>query len=219
MTLHRGKIARAPTITGVRPLTRDDLAILREPRSPKDAAGGVVQRLRDPHHRLARMFAAGLRLAEIVSRSGYSYAHVASLQRDPAFQELIAKYREKVVESFVTDADPVVQEAMEQIHIGQRMVRETLERADEDGTPIPLRQLIALNADNMDRFGYGKRQMNLNVNADFAALLEKTISRSGKGKTIEGVVATQPLQSQPVIDNPAADHGSESAPQARLRRI
>jgi len=172
---------------------------------------GAVRRFRDPHHRVARLFASGLGLAEVAARSGYSYNRVSQLHADPAFQELIATYRRKVTERFEETIDEVVQEGLEQIRIGQRMVREQLEEAEENETHIPLRNLIALNADNMDRFGYGKRQTNLNVNADFASLLEKAITRSGK--TIEGT-ALPPVVSPPQSPPSRAPPSSEGPPLA-----
>src|SRR6266704_5389563 len=177
---------------------------------------GAVKRFRDPHHRVARLFASGLGLAEVAARSGYSYNRVSQLHADPAFQELIAAYRRKVTERFEEVADEVVQEGLEQIRIGQRMVREQLEEAEENEAHIPLRTLITLNADNMDRFGYGKRQTNLNVNADFASLLEKAIARSGK--TIEGTAIAPPGRLPHAPQSPAPPISGELQQPVLIRR-
>ncbi len=208
MPLHRGKVATKPEILSVRPLTREDLGLLLEKTVGSDGRpiSGAVKRFRDPHHRVARLFASGLGLAEVVARSGYSYNRVSQLHADPAFQELIASKRKRVDERLEEAIDEVVQEGLEQIRIGQRMVREQLEEADENEVPIPLRTLITLNADNMDRFGYGKRQTNLNVNADFASLLEKAIQRSGK--TIEAMVIPSPRLDPPRESLPLASEES-----------
>lgn len=223
MTLHRGKLARPPTILNVRALTRDDLMLLRQDGSDQQARAGVgiVQRLRDPHHRVARLFASGLRMEEIVARSGYSYGRVNTLKNDPAFQELIAKYRDKVDAAFVREADTYYELATANMVTAERMISEKLEEHDENGTLPPVRELIAISRDAADRFGYGKRQTNLNVNADFAAMLEAARGRSAKAKTIEATVVPpeQPsLQSQPMKVVPAAPSaGHPSLPLIRRR--
>ena len=186
MALHRGKIATNPEILEVRALTRDDLALVLEKRLGEDGRPiqGTVRRFRDTHHRVARLFASGLRMSEVVERSGYSYQRVHLLSTDPAFQELIAKYREKVDAEFVKNADAFYEVATSNMLKAEVMIADKLEAAEEEGTHLPTRDLIAISRDAADRFGYGKRQTNLNVNADFASLLEKAIQRSGK--TIEG---------------------------------
>ncbi len=180
MALHRGKISTKPEILSVRPLTREDLALISEKREP---IHGIVRRFRDPHHRVARLFASGLRVGEVVERSGYSYNRVKTLHDDPAFQQLIAKYREKVDASFVANADEFYDLATSNMRKAETMIAERLEKAEEEDIDLPLKTLVDISGDRMDRFGYGKRQTNLNVNADFASLLEKAIQRSGK--TIE----------------------------------
>src|SRR5882724_1517824 len=184
MPLHRGKISTKPEILSVRPLTREDLALIPEKREP---IHGIVRRFRDPHHRVARLFASGLRVGEVVERSGYSYNRVKTLHDDPAFQQLIAKYREKVDSAFIANADEFYDLATANMRKAETMIAERLEKAEEEDIDLPLKTLVDISGDRMDRFGYGKRQTNLNVNADFASLLEKAIQRSGK--TIEANAA------------------------------
>jgi len=193
MTLHRGKIARTPVIGLIRPLTKDDLALLRPGRDPASSVG-VIAKLRDPHHRIARLFAAGLRTDEVVARSGFSYSRVLALANTPAFKELIAKYREKVDASFIATMDDYHEIATSNMLKAEVQISERLETAEEEGTQLPIRDLLAISRDAADRFGYGKRNMNVNVNVDFAAQLEKTIART-KSTVIDAVAA--PLQPQP----------------------
>src|SRR5258706_3348681 len=185
MTLHRGKISTKPEILKVRPLTREDLALVLDKRADGEGRPvvGAVQRFRDPHHRVARLFASGLRLSEVVERCGYSYQRVHTLSTDPTFQQLVAKYREKVDEAFVANADEFYDLATANMRKAETMIAERLEKAEEEEIDLPLKTLVDISGDRMDRFGYGKRQANLNVNAYFASLLEKAIQRSGK--TIE----------------------------------
>src|SRR6266403_1057096 len=198
VALHRGKISTKPEILSVRPLTREDLGLILEKRADGEGRPiqGAVRRFRDPHHRVARLFAAGLRVQEVADRSGYSYQRVHTLSTDPAFQELIAKYREKVDAAFIANADEFYEQATSNMRMAERQIAERLEAAeDEDGSPIPLKTLVDISGDRMDRFGYGKRQTNLNVNADFASLLEKAIARSGK--TIEATAIPSPRLAPP----------------------
>lgn len=209
MVVHRGKIATKPEILAVRPLTRDDLALLIDKRMGEDGRPiiGVVRRFRDTHHRIARLFASGLRIGEVVERSGYSYPRVKTLADDPAFQELIAKYREKVDEAFVQNADAFYEVATSNMLKAEVQLAEHLDRAEEEGELLPAKTLIAISRDAADRFGYGKRQTNLNVNADFASLLERAILRSGK--TIEGGLASDPQSPPRTGTAPATTHPSE----------
>lgn len=223
MVLHRGKIATKPEILEIRPLTRDDLSLIVEKREPGNRSGGsAVTRFRDPHHRLARLFAAGLKTGEVAERSGYSINRVSQLRTDPAFEELIAKYREKVDAAFVENVDEFYETATANMRVAERMIAERLEEADDEGgSPIPLKTLVDISADRMDRFGYGKRQTNVNVNVDFAKQLEDAIARSGKAKVIEATCTSpvpsapqSPLRLSPPIPAPASE-GSQQPP---LRR-
>lgn len=214
MVLHRGKIAREPTVVEVRALTRDDLGLLAVKR-PHGADGlDRVQKLRDPHHRLARLVAAGLRTATIVERSGYSYNRVATLMKDPAFIELVAKYRASVDESFREDQDAYHELLFSNMVKAERMLAEKLEDADDAGEFLPTRDLIAISRDAADRMGYGKHQTSTNVNVDFAARLESTIARS---RLIEGRTVPAAPQSPQASAVPSA--ASSVAPQSALRRI
>lgn len=195
------------------------------PPSADSSGAGILKRLRDPHHRVARLFAAGLRIGEIVERTGYSYQRISTLQRDPAFQELIALNREKVNAAFEREQDEYAKLATSNMLKAETQLAEKLEEAEENNEFLPTRDLIAISRDAADRFGYGKRQMNLNVNADFASLLEKAIQRSGKGgsspTTIEGSIvptALHPSRSQALAPALEPDF-AEPPPRTSLRRI
>ena len=138
MPLHRGKISTKPEILKVRPLTREDLGSIVEKR-PGLVGTSVVKRFRDPHHRVARLFALGLRIQEVADRSGYSYNRVFTLSQDPAFQQLIAKYREKVDASFVANADEFYDLATSNMRKAETMIAERLEKAEEEEIDLPLK--------------------------------------------------------------------------------
>ncbi len=188
MTLRRGKLVHDNPLTLGQPrvLTRDDLSLLKEPREKKP----VAQRLRDPHHRLARFIAMGHNNTVAAQLSGYSINRVAMFQTDPAFQQLVAEYRNLVNESFKEQIDEFMSLSVSNMVKAERMVAEHFDEADEKGELLPLSKLDTIAQGRMDRFGYGKKQTNLNVNVDFAAQLEKARQRSGR--VIEATVAPTP---------------------------
>jgi hypothetical protein len=73
-------------------------------------------------------------------------------------------------------------------NMAQRMIVDQMEKAEENGDEIPLRTLLALEADAADRTGYPKRSMAINVNVDFATQLDRAVKRSEKVLKQEGKV-------------------------------
>ena len=181
--IHRGRIAKRRQIVAVRELVRDDLALLREPRALK-----TVARFRDPHHRLARMIATGIRQKDVVARSGYSLARVTSIMSDPAFMDLVAKYRNDVLEHFKENADDMLEIATSNMLKAERMLSEKFDEADENGELLPTKDLIAIR-------------------------LQRAISRSGKAVQIEAKAVTSVPPSPP-----RAGVESPSAPAHLFRR-
>lgn len=196
--LRKGAVPTADLLQSIRELSRDEIAQLRDQRTVP-----VVQRLRDPHHRLARCLAAGLRDEDAGLQSGYSVGSVRVLKRDPSFQNLVAEYRKDVNASFRESQDHYHELSISNMMKAERQIAEHLERADEAGELVPLNRLLALTADKADRFGYGKRQTNVNVNVDFAARLERASVRSMK-------VIDSP---KPIL--PSASGGESSYPSAQ----
>lgn len=182
-TLHRGKLARVPKVLSVRPLTREDMKVLKAPRAP-----GRPKILRDAHHRLARMVAAGYRNEEILKQSGYSYTRLLTLRQDPAFQELVSAYREKVDEAFVRGIDEFYETSTSNMLRAERMIEEHLDEAEESGEKPSLKTLMSLTADRADRFGYSKKLVQRNENVDFAAMMEQIARSSGRSNVIDAKV-------------------------------
>ncbi len=138
------------------------------------------KRLRDSHHRVARLAAMGLRVADIIKRSGYSSTRIYALLDSPAFQELIARYRAEVDESWREAIDEYHVLATTNMLMAERQLNDKLHDADELDEPLPIKDLVSISRDAADRFGYGKRETRLNLNVDFASQLERAIQRSGK---------------------------------------
>ena len=162
------------------PLIASDLERLRSNRH----VASSPQRLRDSHHMIARLAAMGVRPFKIAEQVGYSYQRVQTLLASPAMIELIAQYRIKVDEEFVEGADQFFTLATQNMLAAERHIADHIAELDETGELLPVRTALAISRDAADRFGYGKKTQNLNINVDFAAQLERAIQRSGK--TIDG---------------------------------
>lgn len=175
MSLHRGRMTKDVEILDVRELTRADLELLKEKRTAP-----IVQRFRDPHHNLARLIATGMPHREAAQAAGYSHSRVANLMADPTFQNLVEEKRGLVDKGFAEGVDEYFALITSNMFKAERQIAEHLDAADEEGELLPVRNLIAIGRDAADRTGYGKKQTNLNINADFASMLEKAIARSGK---------------------------------------
>ena len=186
-------------VTAVRELRKEDLARLAERRR-----GQVVKRLRDSHHHIAKMFASGLDIAQVSERTGKSYHSVRTLRKSPAFEQLLAEYRAIATEAWADSVDTYFDLASSNMVRAELQIADRLGEAEEAGETLPVRDLLAISRDAADRFGYGKRSTQVNVNADFAALLEKAIRRSGK--SLDLVAPKAPRAGEP----PAP----RSAPQA-----
>lgn len=180
-TLHRGKLARLPKVLSVRPLTREDMLSLQAPRPPQNRP----KAMRETHHRLARMVAAGFRQEEVLRLTGYSPGRLQQLRGDPAFCELVAAYKDKVDEAFVRGVDEFYETSTSNMLRAERMIEEHLDEADESGEKVSLKTLMALTADRADRFGYSKKVVNRNENLDFAAMMEQIARASGRSNVID----------------------------------
>lgn len=173
--LHRGRIAKSLEIRSIGELTRDDLACLKESRSLP-----AVEKIRDTHHRLARLIATGLKINEAAGLAGFSIARAYVLHIDPSFQDLVAAYRKDVNAEFVSSQVDFEDLARTNMLKAERQIADKLDAADDAGETLPTRELISISRDAADRFGYGKKTTNTNVNVNFAANLEGAMRRSSK---------------------------------------
>jgi hypothetical protein len=113
------------------------------------------------------------------------------LRKDPAFSELVAQYRGKVDEAFIRNQDEVQETAAELILRSLRQVEDHYDEADESGEKIPLKTLVTVGADLMDRFGYSKKVVNKNEIYDFAKMMEQYARESGRSNVINAIPASR----------------------------
>jgi len=156
---------------------------LQSPRPPQNRP----KAMRETHHRLARMVAAGFRTEEILRLTGFSYTRLHQLRHDPAFVELVSQYRGKVDEAYVRGVDEFWETSTSNMLRGERKIEQILDDDDEGllEKPLTLSQLMALTSDRADRFGYSKKIVNRNENLDFAKMMEQVARASGRSNVID----------------------------------
>lgn len=165
----------------------------------------LIDQYRESHHSVARMIAAGMTEGMIRRRTGYSFRRLNYLLASPSFQQLIADYRQSVMEKINADTDSFAELAITNMMAGERHINDRIAKLDDVDELLPLRDALAIVADRADRFGYSKRVTQTNVNIDIAVRMDKAIERSSKvlatPKQIEG-------RATEVITHPPASHPS-----------
>lgn len=214
--MKNGPAAQPIPIGQPEPLIAADLERLKSPRY----VASTPQKLRDSHHMIARLAATGLRPFQIAERVGYSMVRVRDLLASPAMEELVAQYRKKVDEAFVESADAFFTLATNNMMAAERHISDRIAELDEAGELLDVRTALAVSRDAADRFGYGKKTQNLNINVDFASQLERAIQRSGK--TIDSVAgpatpAQLPAASPPTTSRPTPRAATQPQPLIRRR--
>lgn len=154
-------------------------------------AVGHSVRLRERHHGIARLIVAGLTDQEVCHTFGLTQRRLEMLkEQTPAFIELMAHYRTKgnAIESAVETYIDVLERNM---IAAEQEIADRLAETPED---FSVAELHKVARDAADRLGFGKRSTQLNINGDFAQVLEAARRRSAEAR------ATAPAQSGPVLD-------------------
>lgn len=192
----------------------------------------VVKQIRDTHHMLARMVASGMKPGPVAAACGYTRSYLGMISHDPAFQQLVSEYRRDVDQTWREGIDTFRSLAQSNMLTAERLLKDKLDDAEPDD--LSVRELVLVSRDAADRFGYAKRsQVDLKV--DFAAQLDRAISRSGvtidAKPTFLGAPATPSAVSAasadtsqptvhlppPYVEYPSVDPLPEAV--ARMRRI
>lgn len=184
-----GRAERPTSAVFVRDLTPDDIASLSIERGVKPPA---LQRLRDSHHALARSLAIGMRPGEASIITGYSLSRISILQADPAFQELLAFYRQdesKTTADFIEIAHSFKMDVLVEL-------RDRFETDPDSFTNGTLREILK---DLADRTGHGpsSKSTSINVNVSVAARLAAGRARADGARTptdLPGSPVAYPLE-------------------------
>ena len=165
------------------PLKADDLTMLSVPEPPRSG----IKQIRDHHHRLAVLVAQGKRTGEIAAETGMSLSRISILKSDPAFQQLVAAYRDKC-EAIEFDAYATI---VAKRHHLELLLMEAMEsRVSDQEETIDNRTLLEMYADMADRNGHSKvlKSQRLNVNMDLADGLAEARQRELRLSAAEGGV-------------------------------
>lgn len=136
-----------------------------------------IKRFRDSHHRMARLFASGMRVKEVAELTGYSLSRVSIFHSSPAFQELIAQKRgveDEIARDEITQYNQLI------LLNGLKAERKLADKLDDDdeSEELSVRELISISRDAADRVGLSKRTVSTNLDINFADLLDRAIKRS-----------------------------------------
>ncbi len=172
-----GRAAKALSAEVVRELTQSDLALLATERGIKPTS---VQRITDRHHALARCLASGMSITESCLVTGYTPSRISVLRGDPAFEELIAFYR--------NDKAKTVLDYQEKLAIARNMATDGLiDRMEEKPEAFSAGDYLDIIKTSADRTGHGPKQTNVNVNVNLGDRMKAareraaTIALPGRG--------------------------------------
>jgi hypothetical protein len=184
-----GRRPERPAIGTVRELT------LAEVKGSPRARIDPVKRFRDSHHRMAMLFASGLRVRDVAELTGYSLSRVSVMHNTPAFQSLIGDDRKIEVEAHkdaLTEMNRLI------LSNGMKAERKLADKLDDDdeNEELSVRELISIARDAADRVGLSKRTVQTNVDVDFAAVLDRALSRSASVRSGDAKL----IDSSPVLD-------------------
>lgn len=159
------------TATKVRDLTQADVASLHSLRDGDlDQNLRPILKIRDSHHKLARLLSEGCKNEEAASITGYDPAYISNLRSDPAFSNLIDYYRGQAEEIFRDMASRMAA-------AGMVAAEELLERLTTNADAFTNREIIEAIQTLADRTGFGPKTTQVNVNLDLAARLERARGR------------------------------------------
>lgn len=195
---------RAPAANGslVRDLTEADLHALHTAKlnvPPK-----LISRIRNTHHALARLVAAGVRNEEISRITGFSPSWISTLSnQDPAFKNLVEYYREQVASEFSEVHISLHERLTSVAMLAAEELQERLTNEPESLSPGELNDLVKSAADRTG-FGPQTKSTNVNVNIDLAERLEAARKRAF-GPTerygANGTLSVSGPNTQPVIEH------------------
>lgn len=206
-----GRPPRLVEVEIVRELDESDLAGLIQDRGIKPP---ILKRLTDMHHGIARLVAQGEAGYAIAMATGYSESRISILKSDPAFQELVAHYREEtegVRSAFAIDRA----RKMEALH------SDVVESMHEDVlndilTPIEKVHYARFAADRTG-FGPATKNQNTNLNIDLADTLAEGRRRADElSAAVPAARADRGLLASPSVGRAGGPEGAPLHPQPLL---
>lgn len=145
----------------LRPLNDADVGLLELNRAVVTTP--PIAKLRDKHHRLARLLASGMTQREAGFIAGYVDSRVSILLNDPTFKQLVEFYRK--------ETQGIYRDMHEQMaSLGVDAVAELQDRLETNPDSFETRDLLDVAKVMADRTGFGPtaKSVNLNINATLA---------------------------------------------------
>lgn len=131
-----------------------------------------IVKLRERHHALARHLAEGKTQNEAALLTRYDPSRVSVLLGDPAFNDLVAHYREQVNREYVDFQRKLAELGVDAAHV----LQERIEEKPEEISDALLLRLVEVSA---DRTGHGpSSKTEVNVKVGIAARLSEARERS-----------------------------------------
>lgn len=175
----------------LREISPEDLSLLSSPADPCNSAAPLAK-IRAPHHLMAQYIAQGKSRVEISALLGYTPSRIATLEKDPAFMELIAHYTEIAI---MAEADVSAQIK----HVALAASQELMDRLEEDPSAFTNKELLDLRNSSLDRFGFGPSStQNINVN-NTAKLIESLVAQA-QNETLGKIIPKPIALAQPIIE-------------------
>lgn len=160
--------APPPTAELLREIEVADLALLGEEKGSRPPP---LKRIRDRHHAVARLLAAGKKPGEVAAITGYDLSRISILQNDPAFAELLSFYREDVERAYAGMHEQLAGMSLDAVILLREFMEDTPEK-------LTVGQMIELTKLGADRTGFGPSQkVEQNVNIHLASRLEEARKR------------------------------------------
>lgn len=135
-------------INYVRDIGPEDAALMQTAALAPTNQRAPLARLREPHHHLAKLLAEGTERVAASRITGYCTSRIKTLENDPAFNELIAHYRETKAAA-APDIDQAITNSA--LIAGQLLQ----ERMEDEPDSFSNKELLAIRDASLDRIGKG----------------------------------------------------------------
>lgn len=156
-----GRKSRPPAMAILRPLTEADLEERQLFGADETSNKGLVK-LRDTHHKAAKLMADGRTIAYISLKTGYSPATLYTLRADPAFQELLEFYKTQKQEAYIDTHERLAS-------LAQESIGELRDRLADNPDDVKTAELMEMAKLGLDRSGFGPTSTQHTVNASISA--------------------------------------------------
>lgn len=185
------------TVEGI--VDEDDLRALVDTPSAPPAAGDL-RKVRERHHSVARLLAAGVPQTVICDVTGYTASYLSTLLNAPSMQELVEHYRSRH-----TAAADIIAEQLRDA--GQGALQRLVEMMDSEEGLDP-QALLGLAKLGFDRSGHGPQSKHTNVDV---TMLVDAAEIARLNREAREAAAADILHGTPIIEHQPEDDADADA--------